>query len=121
MRGDWSPPVKSVADKFMVFTHCLSGFWLVGIGFSAHLHFLVWVVWLFCGCLGLSGVSSWFTVSCVVFEALLCMLRGLVDDETSSHYIFLFVLLLVPFHLMGLSIKALLYIFIAWGLQKYWF
>ena len=66
MRGDWFPPVKSVADKFLVFTHCLSGFWLVGIGFSVHLRFLVWVVWLFCGWPGISGVSSWFTVSCVV-------------------------------------------------------
>ena len=49
VRGDWSPPVKSVVDKFLVFTHCLSGFWLMGIGFSAHLRFLVWVVWLFYG------------------------------------------------------------------------
>ena len=76
VRGDWSPPVKSVADKFLVFTHYLSGFWLVGIGFSAHLRFLVWVVWLFYGWPGLSGVSSWFTVSCVVWEALLSMLAG---------------------------------------------
>ena len=76
VRGDWSPPVKSVTDKFLVFTHCLSGFWLVGIGFCAHLRFLVWVMWLFYGWSGLSGVSSWFTVSCVVWEALLSMLAG---------------------------------------------
>ena len=49
VRGDWSPPVKSVADKFLVFTHCLSGFWLVGIGFSAHLRFLVWLAWALWG------------------------------------------------------------------------
>ena len=41
MRGDWFPPVKSVADKFLVFTHCLWSFWLVGIGFSVHLRFSV--------------------------------------------------------------------------------
>ena len=31
-----------------------------------------------------------------------------MDGETSSHYIFLFMLLLIPFHVIGLSIKALL-------------
>ena len=41
--------LKSVADRFLVFTHCLLGFWLVGIGFSVHLRSLVWVVWLFYG------------------------------------------------------------------------
>ena len=29
-----------------------------------------------------------------------------MDDETSSHYIFLFMLLLIPFLVIGLSIKA---------------
>ena len=43
----------------------------MGIGFSVYLHFSVWVVWP-----GLSGVSSWFTVSCGVREALLSMLVG---------------------------------------------
>ena len=33
-----------------------------------------------------------------------------MDDETSSHYIFLFVLLLIPFLVIGLSIKANIYI-----------
>ena len=47
VRGDWFPPVKSVADN-----HCLSSFLLVGIGFSA---LSVWVVWLFRGWPGLSG------------------------------------------------------------------
>ena len=47
--------VESLADKFLVFTHCLSGFWLVGIGFSVRLRFSVWVVWLFRGWPGLSG------------------------------------------------------------------
>ena len=55
VRGDWFPPVKSLADMFLVFTHCLSGFWLVGIGFSMRLRFAVWVVWLFRGWPGLSG------------------------------------------------------------------
>ena len=32
--------------------------------------------------------------------------RALTDDETSSHYIFLFMLLLIPFLVIGLSIKA---------------
>ena len=49
VRGDWFLPVKSVADKFLVFTHCLSGFWLVWIGFSVRLRFSVWVAWLFRG------------------------------------------------------------------------
>ena len=91
-----------------------------GDWFSAHLHFLVLVVWLFHVWPGLSGVSSWFTVSCVGRLCSAC-LRGLMDDETSPHFIFLFMLLLIPFHVIGLSIKALLYIyiFIAWGLQKY--
>ena len=44
VRGNWFPPVKSLADKFLVFTHCLSGFWLVGIGFSVRLRFSVWVM-----------------------------------------------------------------------------
>ena len=39
----------------LVFTLCVSGFWLVGIGFSVRLHFLVWEVWLFRGWPGLSG------------------------------------------------------------------
>ena len=53
----WFPPTRSPLDKFLVFTHCLSGFWLVGIGFSEHLPFSVWVVWLFRGwpAAGLSG------------------------------------------------------------------
>ena len=29
-----------------------------------------------------------------------------MDDETSSHYIFLFMLMLIPFLVIGLSIKA---------------
>ena len=87
VRGDWSPPVKNVADKFLVFTHCLSGFWLVGIGFSAHLRFLVWVVWvvwLFCGWPGLSGCL--LGLLCLVLCLRLCSacLRGLMDDETGT-------------------------------------
>ena len=29
-----------------------------------------------------------------------------MDDETPSHYIFLFMLQLIPFHVIGLSIEA---------------
>ena len=59
----------------LVLTHCSSGFWLVGFGFSVRLHFLVWVVWLFRDWPGLSGgdlgpTSSWFTVSCAVQKTL---------------------------------------------------
>ena len=52
VRGDWFPPVKGLADKFLVFTHCLSGFSLVGIGFSVRLRmggvaapWLAWALW----------------------------------------------------------------------------
>ena len=55
VRGDWFPLVKSLADTFLVFTQSLSGFWLVGIGFSVRLRFSVWVVWLFRGWPGLFG------------------------------------------------------------------
>ena len=54
VRRDWFPPVKSLADKFLACTHCLSGYWLVGIGFNVHLRFSVWVVWLFRAWPGLS-------------------------------------------------------------------
>ena len=54
-------------------------------------------------------MSSWFTVSYVVREALLSMLVRLMDDETSSHYIFSFMLLLIPFLVIGFSIKANIY------------
>ena len=43
------PSVKSLADRFLVFTYCLSGFWPIGIGFSVYRHFSVWIVWLFRG------------------------------------------------------------------------
>ena len=89
VRGDWFPPVKSVADKFLVFTHCLSGFWLVGIGFSVRLRFRCgWCDYSVIG-LGSLGVTlGVFLVNCV-----LCCVggfyptcwRGLMDDETSSH------------------------------------
>ena len=102
-----------MADKFLVFTHCLSGFWLVGIGFSVRLRFQCgW-----CGCsvvgLGPLGVTSGvFLVHCVLCCAggfYLARWRGLMDDETSSHYVFLFMLLLIPFLVIGLSIKANIY------------
>ena len=50
-----------------------------------------------------------FLVDCVLCSAggfdSACW-RGLMDDETSCHYILLFMLLLIPFLLIGLSIKA---------------
>ena len=54
VHGNWFPSVKRLTDKFLVFTYCLSGFWLVGISFSESLRFSVWVVWLFRGWPGLS-------------------------------------------------------------------
>ena len=79
VRGDWFPPVKSVADKFLVFTHCLSGFWLMGIGFSVRLRFRCgW-----CGCsvvgLGSLGVTlGVFLAHCLVLcgRLLLSVLAG---------------------------------------------
>ena len=68
--GFHAPPVKSVADKFLVFTHCLSGFWLVGIGSVRICAF--WCGW--CGC-SVGGVAvlwlAWalwgiFLVYCVL-------------------------------------------------------
>ena len=56
VRGDWFPPVKSVADKFLVFTHCLSGFWLVGIGFSVRLRF--GCGWCGCSVVGLCSLGG---------------------------------------------------------------
>ena len=55
VRGDWFLQVMSLTDKFLEFTHSLSGIWLVGIGFSVRLRFSVWVVWLFRGWPGLYG------------------------------------------------------------------
>ena len=54
VRRDWFPSIKSLADKFLVFTHCLSSFWPVGIGYSVLWHFSVWLVWLFQGLPGRS-------------------------------------------------------------------
>ena len=105
VHGDSFPPVKSVADKFMVFTHCFSGFWLMGTGFSVRL--CSRCGW--CGCsvvgLGSLGVTlGVFLVQCVFCRAegfYPACWRGLMDDETSFHNIFLFMLLLIPFLVIG--------------------
>ena len=60
---------------------------------------LAWALWGDLGCL----LGSLCLVLC---GRLLPCWRGLMDDETSSHYIFLFMLLLIPFLVIGLSIKA---------------
>ena len=54
-----------------------------------------------------------FLVHCVLccagdFDSACC--RELMGDETWSRYIFLFMLLLIPFLVIGLSTKALIYI-----------
>ena len=114
VHGDWFLPVKSVVDKFLVFTHCLLGFWLVGIGFSVHLRFQCgW-----CGCSVVGMGSLGVTLGVFLAHCVLCCVggfcpacwRGLMDDETSSHYIFLFMLLLIPFLVISLNIKANIYI-----------
>ena len=69
--ADWFPLVMSVTDKFLVFTHYLWGFWLIRIGFSVRLRFSVWVMWLFCGWLGLSG-----SVFGCLLASLCLVLRG---------------------------------------------
>ena len=82
----------------------------MGIGFSVHLRSSVWVVWLFHGWSGLSGgdlgclLGSLCPVMCGDFDST-CSLE-LMDDETSSRYIFLFMLLLIHFLVIGLSITA---------------
>ena len=53
--GDWFPPVMSVADKFLVFTHCFVGLLAGGDWFQCAFALSVWVVWLFCGWPELSG------------------------------------------------------------------
>ena len=60
----------------------------------------------------MSKASTASCYLCLLLCGRLCSacLRGLMDDETSSHYIFLFMLLLIPFHVIGLSSKALLVI-----------
>ena len=67
-----------------------------------------------CGCsvvgLGSLGVTlGVFLVHCVLccaedFDS--ARWRELIDDETSSRYIFLFMLLLITFLVIGLSIKV---------------
>ena len=52
------PPVKSVADKFLVFAHCLSAS-AGGDWFQCVFALSVWVGWLFHGWPRLSGGDLW--------------------------------------------------------------
>ena len=36
VRRDRFPPIKTLTDKFLVFTHCLLRFWLMDTDFSSH-------------------------------------------------------------------------------------
>ena len=82
----------------------------MGIGFCVRLRFqCVWcgssVVGL--GSLGVKlGVLLVHCVLCCAGGFYPACWLGLMDDVTSSHYIFLFMLLLIPFLVIGLSIKA---------------
>ena len=99
VRGDWFPPVKILADRFLVSTHCLSGFWLVEIGFRRALAFfgvggvavpgLAWALWGDLGCL----FGSLCFVMCRSSDSE-CWWE-LMDGGTSSPYIFLFMSLLM--------------------------
>ena len=86
VHGDWFPPVKSVADMFSVFTHCLSGFWLVKICFSVRLRFRFG--WCGCSVVGLDcmrvtlGVFSVHCVLCFAEGFYPACWRRLMDDET---------------------------------------
>ena len=72
VRGDWFPPVKCVAGKFMVFTHCLSGLWLVGIGFSLRLRFRYG--WCGCSVVGLGSLGV--TLGVFLVHCILCCVGG---------------------------------------------
>ena len=101
-RGDWFAPVKSLVDKFLVFTLCLSGFWPVGIGFSVRWRFSVWVVWLFRGWPGRpGGIILVHCVLCCAGDSGSARWRELMENGISSPYIFLFILLLIPFLVIG--------------------
>ena len=55
VRGDWFPPVMSVAGKFLVFTHCFVGL-LAGVdwfqcAFAWVVLWLAWALWGDLGCL----------------------------------------------------------------------
>ena len=67
-----------------------------------------------CGCSVVGLGSLGVTLGVCLVHCLLCCAgdfdsacwRELMDDETSSPYIVLFMLLLIPFLVIGLSIKA---------------
>ena len=71
--------------------------------------------WCGCSVVGLDSLAV--TLGVFLVHCVLCCAgdfysacwRGLMDDETSSHYIFLFMLLLIPFLVIGLSIKSNIY------------
>ena len=59
--------------------------------------------WCGCSVVGLGSLGCRLGSLCLVLCGRLCSAcwRGLMDDETSSHYIFLFMLLLIPFLVIG--------------------
>ena len=102
MRGDWFPPVKSLADKFstIVVRLLAGGDWfqcalaLFGAGGVA----VPWLAW------ALGVTLCVFLVHCVwccAGDSDSACWRELMDDRTSSPYIFLFMLLLIPFVVVG--------------------
>ena len=72
VRENWFPPVKSAADTFLVFTHCLPGFWLVGIGFSVRLRFRCG--WCGCSMVGLGSLGV--TLGVFLVQFVLCCAGG---------------------------------------------
>ena len=68
--------------------------------------------WYDCSVVGLGSLGM--TLGVFLVHCVLCCVgdfdsacwRELIDDDTSSRYIFLFMFLLIPFLVIGLSIKA---------------
>ena len=112
VRGDWFPPVKSVADKSWcspIVCRTFSWRGLVSLGMCAfRCGWCGWCGWCGCSVVGLGSLGCPLGSLCFMLCGRLCSAcwRGLMNDETLSHYIFLFMLLLVPFLVIGLSIKA---------------
>ena len=104
------PPPPPTASNFRHLLSCcfvrlLAG----GDWFQCAFALSVWVVWLSVVGLGslevTLGVFLVHRVLCCAGGFLPSMLVGLMDDETSCHYIFFFMLLPIPFLVIGLSIK----------------
>ena len=82
-----SPIVCRAFDWWGLVSVCVCAF---GVGGVAVL-WLAWALWVDLGCLLGSLVLCCAGGFCPAYW------RGLMEDETSSHYIFLFMLLLIPF------------------------